>query len=122
MKFITIILISLLLILVGCSSSNYDSIFVDEFAMCIDDAGAVFYGAFWCPHCVDTKKSFGNSFQYITYVECDPRGDDEQAEFCIEKKIEGYPTWEFQDGSRLEGELSFKTLSEKTGCSLPLKN
>jgi hypothetical protein len=24
---------------------------LDDFAKCIKDSGAMFYGAFWCPHC-----------------------------------------------------------------------
>ena len=28
------------------------------------------YGAYWCPHCQAQKKVFGESFQYVPYVEC----------------------------------------------------
>jgi thiol-disulfide isomerase/thioredoxin len=28
----------------------------DEFAKCLTDNGAKFYGAFWCPHCQAQKK------------------------------------------------------------------
>ncbi len=80
------------------------------------------YGAFWCPHCARTKKNFGNSFQHINYVECDPRGENEQSELCIEKEIENYDTWEFTDGSRVVGEPSFEVLGEKTGCEVPVKS
>ena len=38
---------------------------------------------------------------------------------CQEKNIESYPTWEFNDGSRLDGEISLTQLAEKTGCPLP---
>ena len=27
----------------------------DTFAKCIKDRGAIFYGAFWCPHCQAQK-------------------------------------------------------------------
>ncbi|MGV8142397.1 MAG: hypothetical protein ACP5NS_02050 [Candidatus Pacearchaeota archaeon] len=99
------------------SSTSQDS--VDNFAKCLTEKGAVMYGAFWCPHCAKTKKNFGESFNYINYVECDPRGDNEQAELCISKSIDKYDTWEFADGSRLISEPSFELLSEKTGCSVP---
>ena len=67
----------------------------------------------------ELRKKFGSSFRYIEYVECDPRGDDEQSELCIEKGIESYDTWEFADGSRLVGEPSFESMGEKTGCVVP---
>ena len=92
---------------------------VDAFAKCLTAKGAVMYGAFWCPHCAATKKHFGSSFRYIRYVECDPRGDNQQAELCISKNIENYDTWEFADSSRLVGEPSFASMAEKTACPLP---
>lgn len=92
---------------------------VDAFAQCLTEKGTVMYGAFWCPHCAKTKARFGNAFRYVTYVECDPRGDDEQSELCIEKGIENYDTWEFADGTRVVGEPSFETLAEKSGCTVP---
>lgn len=99
--------------------SKYPQTEVDEFAKCLTEKGAVMYGAFWCPHCARTKKRFGESFRYIEYVECDPRGENEQSELCLEKKIEAYDTWEFSDGTRLIGEPSFEALAGKTGCKLP---
>jgi hypothetical protein len=30
-----------------------------EFAQCLSDKGAVFYGAFWCTHCKSQKQMFG---------------------------------------------------------------
>src|SRR3989344_2571826 len=67
----------------------------DEFVTCLKDKGATFYGAFWCPHC------------------------QAQTKICIDKKITGYPTWEFADGTRLDGEISLAQLVEKTACELP---
>ncbi|HEY4504811.1 MAG TPA: hypothetical protein VJI73_03495, partial [Candidatus Paceibacterota bacterium] len=34
---------------------------LDAFANCLKDRGAIFYGAFWCPHCANQKKLFGKS-------------------------------------------------------------
>jgi len=92
---------------------------LDSFAQCLKDKGAVFYGAFWCPHCQNQKAMFGNSARKLPYVECSLPSGNGQTQVCIDKKIEGYPTWEFADGSRLTGEISLPTLAEKTGCSLP---
>lgn len=86
---------------------------LDEFAKCLSQKGAIMYGAYWCPHCQNQKKLFSDSFEYINYVECttDPKK-------CEDKKIAGYPTWDFADGSRIEGEMSLQTLAEKTSCQI----
>ncbi len=91
----------------------------DEFAICLKDKGAVFYGAFWCSHCQSQKKLFGSSQKLIPYVECSTPDASGQTKACLDKKIEGYPTWEFADGSRLNGEIPLAQLAEKTSCVLP---
>ncbi len=91
----------------------------DAFARCLNDKGATFYGAFWCPHCQNQKAMFGKSAGLLPYVECSTPDGNGQTQVCQEKKISGYPTWEFKDGSRESGETSVQTLSEKTNCPLP---
>ncbi len=91
----------------------------DTFATCLGEKGAKFYGAFWCPHCQDQKKLFGKSAKLLPYVECSTPDGQGSTAICQEKKIEGYPTWEFADGSRLNGEIALATLAEKTSCVLP---
>lgn len=91
----------------------------DDFATCLKDEGAVFYGTFWCVHCQATKELFGSSKKLLPYVECSTLDGKNQMQICTDKKIEGYPTWEFADGSRLTGELSLQQLAEKTSCVLP---
>lgn len=91
----------------------------DEFATCLKDKGAVFYGAFWCAHCQAQKKLFGSSVKLLPYVECSTADGNSQTQACIDKKIVGYPTWEFADGSRLNGEIPLAQLAEKTSCTLP---
>jgi hypothetical protein len=91
----------------------------DNFAKCLSDKGAVFYGAFWCPHCNAQKSLFGKSKEFLPYKECSNPDAKSQTQICIDQKIESYPTWKFADGSVLTGEQTFKTLSEKTGCALP---
>jgi thiol-disulfide isomerase/thioredoxin len=39
----------------------------DEFATCIAGSGATFFGAFWCPHCLDQKRDFGRSAKLLPY-------------------------------------------------------
>jgi len=91
----------------------------DAFAQCIEKSGAKFYGAFWCPHCQREKKMFGAAVTLLPYVECSTPDASNQTQICKDNNITGYPTWIFADGSRLSGEISLKTLSEKTGCALP---
>ncbi|MEK7190156.1 MAG: hypothetical protein AAB661_00110 [Patescibacteria group bacterium] len=91
----------------------------DAFAACLKDKGAVFYGAFWCAHCQSQKKLFGSSQKLLPYVECSLPSGQGQTQGCTDKKIEGYPTWEFADGSRLNGEIQLEKLAEKTACVLP---
>ncbi|MFA5827625.1 MAG: thioredoxin domain-containing protein [Candidatus Paceibacterota bacterium] len=100
----------------GTKSQNGGKL--DGFAQCIKSSGAEFYGAFWCVHCQEQKTEFGSSKQYLPYIEC-ANSDNTQIQICIDKKIEGYPTWVFKDGSRLSGKLSLETLAEKTQCILP---
>lgn len=92
---------------------------LDSFAQCIKDKGATFYGAFWCPHCQATKALFGRSAKLLPYVECSTADGKDQLQVCKDKNIQGYPTWEFADGSRQTGELTLQQLSEATGCALP---
>jgi hypothetical protein len=92
---------------------------LEPFAQCLKDKGAVFYGAFWCPHCHNQKAMFGTAAGMLPYVECSAPSGRVQLEVCKEKGVTGYPTWVFADGSRLEGEVKLETLAEKTGCQLP---
>ncbi len=91
----------------------------DEFATCLKDKGAVFYGAFWCPHCQAEKKLFGSSAKLLPYVECSTADGSGQLQVCIDKDIKSYPTWEFADMSRLTGEIPLQQLADKTSCALP---
>jgi thiol-disulfide isomerase/thioredoxin len=89
---------------------------LDDFAKCLTEKGATFYGAEWCGHCKTQKESFGDSLQHINYVECaSPNG---QAKECSEAGVQAYPTWKFADGSIEMGFQEHEELAEKTGCEL----
>lgn len=109
--------------LVSCQKSdinNSNTPYLDSFASCIADSGAKLYAAFWCPHCNEQKKMFGNSWKNIesrVYVECS-KPDRTQTEVCRQLNIRAYPTWKFADGSELIGKQDFSALSQKTGCIL----
>ena len=115
-------LILLALIVGGFGASFYVKTLpgkYDGLAQCLTDKGAKFYGAFWCPHCQEQKRMFGNSVKLLPYVECSEADQKTQTPICIEKKIVQYPTWEFADGSRLTGEQKPEDLATKAGCELP---
>lgn len=86
---------------------------LDAFAQCLAEKGATMYGADWCPHCQNEKKAFGSSFRFVPYVEC-----PDNPKQCLAAGINGYPTWIFPDGRRLEGEQGIEKLSQESGCPI----
>jgi hypothetical protein len=86
---------------------------VVQFAQCLASKGATMYGAAWCPHCQREKARFGDAFKYVPYVEC-----PQNMQLCLDKGVQGYPTWIFSDGTRLEGEQELVDISKASGCPL----
>ncbi len=121
LKMLGIFVVVLLLIAAGIfyfSSSTSGPGLHDEFAKCLNEKGVKFYGAFWCPHCNKEKALFGNSMKYVNYIECSTPDGQGQLPVCSAAGIGSYPTWEFADGARVNGELSLEDLASKTGCKL----
>lgn len=104
------------------SPSGVSNSAMKEFAECITDSGAVFYGAFWCPHCNDQKELLGEGMDSIEYVECSTPDGNSQTRECIDKAIKSYPTWIFGDGSFSTGTLGLSELASKTGCVAPTQS
>jgi hypothetical protein len=98
----------------GVSDDTYVAL-----AQCIKDSGAKFYGAFWCPHCQNQKKAFGNGADLLPYVECSLPDGKTQTEECKTAGVQSYPTWEFPGGGRATGEIKLASLAELTGCAMP---
>ncbi len=90
----------------------------DAFAQCLTDHGVKMFGAWWCPHCKSQKELFGSSFSKINYIECSEPGSNAMNQICKNAKIEGYPTWEFKDGTRASGEQTLEDLGKKAECTL----
>ncbi|OHA46383.1 MAG: hypothetical protein A3A80_03415 [Candidatus Terrybacteria bacterium RIFCSPLOWO2_01_FULL_44_24] len=87
-------------------------------AECLTAKGVKMYGAFWCSHCAQQKKEFGDAWRKISYIECSPNGDRNAfAQECKDADIKGYPTWVFPDDSRLQGEQTMAKLAQKSGCT-----
>ncbi len=115
-----ILVLALVGFFINNSSSNRVPTPNETLAQCITDSGAKFYGTFWCPHCQKQKMMFGRAAtKLLPYIECSTPDGKGQLQICTDNQIEGYPTWEFIDGSRLTGEIPLTTLAEKTGCIAP---
>lgn len=100
--------------------SPYHSDALGDFAACISESGATFYGAYWCGHCQSQKRDFGKGADSVPYVECALPGNEGQAQECSTAGVTVYPTWIFGNGMKLEGRQSFETLADMTGCPLPI--
>jgi len=91
------------------------------FAQCLTAKGVKFYGAWWCTHCQNQKKMFGDALPYVNYIECEQVPGTSQGSMtdaCKTAKIESFPTWDFAGGVRNTGEMTLEKLSEISGCSL----
>lgn len=96
-------------VLSGCSvepKKNYDN-----FAQCLKEKSATLYGTEWCSNCKNQKEKFGESFEFVDYVDCDI-----EKELCINAGIKGYPTW-IINGEKYPGEMEIYELAGLTKCS-----
>lgn len=84
----------------------------DEFAKCLTENDVKMYGTEWCSHCQNQKKMFGNSFEYVDFVDCDKSRSE-----CIAAGIRGYPTWKIE-GQDYPGTRQLSELSTISGCPL----
>ncbi|WP_411871096.1 hypothetical protein [Vulcanococcus limneticus] len=75
--------------------------------------GAIFYGAWWCPHCFTQKNLFGTEAgRKLPYVEC--AKDDAGRQRCEAAGIRAFPSWDL-NGQRREGVLSLEELKVWSG-------
>lgn len=88
------------------------------FAKALAAANIKFYGAAWCPHCTATKNLFEDGAKYLPFIEV-TNPDKTPNAIATANNITTYPTWVFQDGSRLTGELTLQQLSTKSGIAIP---
>ena len=77
------------------------------------------FGLYWCPHCIEQKEKFGESFHFVPYTECAIKGSSELATECKVAGVKLFPSWQFGMDPPKEGVLSLEALSDKTGCALP---
>ncbi|MEM4259925.1 MAG: hypothetical protein QXG00_01685 [Candidatus Woesearchaeota archaeon] len=129
LKIIALILISIMILIliisviggIGIFRKNVEIQSLDKFAQCLASKNVTMYGAYWCSHCQNQKKMFGDSWKYMQYVECDVNGPNQQAELCQQIGIEGYPTWVI-NGVKIIGEVPIKNFERITGCKTSIEN
>lgn len=83
------------------------------FVQCLAEKNMTMYGAEWCSHCKREKALFGTAFKYVPYIEC-----PENEKLCLDKSINGYPTWIDGIGKKYEGEQGLEGLAKISGCPL----
>ena len=92
------------LVIVGGLHLHYSGVFdaaagpedpqLQALAIHLNESGAKFYGAYWCPRCQEQKAEFLSSAKRLPYVECSSggRGSGLTAP-CFKAEIKTYPTW-----------------------------
>jgi uncharacterized membrane protein len=74
-----------------------------------------FYGAFWCPNCVEQKEHFGRSADRLPYVECSPNGRTGAVAFeCVSAELAAYPTWIIR-GRKYDKVMTPEELAQRSG-------
>ena len=98
--------------LIVTSESTRESI---ELAKYLKDNGVVKYSAYWCPNCLNQAELFGKqAYKELNVVECARDGKKSQTQLCIDKNIQGFPSWEI-NGKIIIGVQTLKELSNLSG-------
>ncbi|MCC6509234.1 MAG: peptidylprolyl isomerase, partial [Pirellulaceae bacterium] len=82
-------------------------------AKAIKDAGAIMYGAYWCPHCLAQKELFQDGGKFLPYVEVTDANRQPNS-IATSENITSYPTWVFGN-QRLVGQQSLQALATLVG-------
>jgi cyclophilin family peptidyl-prolyl cis-trans isomerase len=88
------------------------------FAKALRDAGVIFFGADWCPNCVQQKRLFEDGARFLDFREVTNPNRTPNA-LGIAEGVSTYPTWQFQNGSRQTGVLTLAQLSSASGIAIP---
>lgn len=107
------VLVCGMLVVSGCTGSSADTTKNTLLAECLTTQWATMYGTNRCSHCQKQKELFGyEAFTKINFVDCDKNKNT-----CGLAGVQGYPTWVFADGSKLEGTQTLDALAAQAGCS-----
>lgn len=82
----------------------------------LTDTGAKMFGTFWCGACQYQREEFGEAFNQVVEIECDPRGKNPQTDLCQQAGIKAFPTWQV-NGQLYQGVRSLDELAELSGYS-----
>lgn len=88
------------------------------FAKALTQAGTKYFTAAWCPHCNDQKALFEDGANYLNVIEV-TNPDRTLNDIGVANNITSFPTWEFPDGTRLTGQQTLATISERSDVPIP---
>lgn len=88
------------------------------FAKALTQAGTKYFTAAWCPHCNAQKALFEDGANYLNVIEV-TNPDRTLNDVGIANNITSFPTWEFPDGTRMTGQQTLATISERSGVAIP---
>ncbi len=98
--------------LIVTSESTNESLALAKY---LKNKGVIKYSAYWCPNCLHQSELFGKqAYKELNVVECARDGKNSQTQLCIDKKIEGFPSWEI-NGKIILGIQTLQELSNLTG-------
>ena len=84
-----------------------------QLAKDLKQAGAIFYGAWWCTHCFYQKNLFGTEGgRELPYIEC--ASDEAGKERCQQAGVRAFPTWVMGE-KRKEGVMTLEQLRAWAG-------
>ncbi|WP_018231527.1 vitamin K epoxide reductase family protein [Thioalkalivibrio thiocyanodenitrificans] len=109
-------------VIVGTLHAYYSDLFsppadprLERLALHLDDTGARYYGAYWCPACQQQNRLFRGAYEHLPYVECSPDGrHGRPAGECVTAGISNFPTWIIR-GRRYEEILTPEELARHSG-------
>lgn len=97
---------------VTTEKSDYGTLLAKD----LRDKGMVLYGSFQSADSKDQTALFGDSAQYLDYVECDVAGPNANPDECVLQKVLVYPTWIYE-GKSYTGVKSLAELAQIVGFS-----
>lgn len=106
------------------SSKWYTKDQLDSFATCLTEKWMKMYGTNWCSHCQRTKANFKDSFDKVTFINCDPKNTQLAKDMnvqCATAGIEWYPT-RIYNGQKYAGYMNLEQIAEISSCSLTGEN
>jgi uncharacterized membrane protein len=78
-------------------SAGPEKPYLRDLAVHLEESGAKFYGASWCPACQRQKALFEASSERLPFVECSPGGRGTSLSItCQDAGVENFPTWTIQ--------------------------